>query len=186
MLEGYVRVTEKVGDQELVLATYGPKTFFGELPILMDIPYYWAGGRALSSCHILELGNDAFWQMLATIPAVATAILRTMAERVQELQSTTQQREKLIELGTLAVGLAHELYNPAAAVAQGAKHLDELFQLPSFPLLLNQQMTQQRLFLGIGLLNEIEQKKSADLSLGNSNQGLLLYGSSPAAGCGCA
>lgn len=41
MLEGEVRVVEKVGEQEMVLATYGAKTLFGELPILLGIPYYW-------------------------------------------------------------------------------------------------------------------------------------------------
>lgn len=160
LLEGEVRVTEKVGDREMVLATYGAKTLFGELPILMGIPYYWAGGRALNPCHIFELGLDAFWRMLATLPAVATAILRTMAERVQELQLMSQQREKLIELGTLAAGLAHELSNPAAAVDRGARQLDEIFQeLPSFALKLNQQqMTREQ-----QLLDEIEQN-SAQIS----------------------
>ncbi len=99
MLEGEVRVAEQVGNQELVLATYGPKTLYGELPILMGTPYYWASGRALRSCHIWELHKDAFWQMLATIPAVATVILQTMAKRVQELQSMSQQRKSWIESG---------------------------------------------------------------------------------------
>ena len=49
MLEGSVRVTEKVGEQELVLATYGPKTLFGELPILMGTTEFWATGRSLSN-----------------------------------------------------------------------------------------------------------------------------------------
>jgi len=82
MLTGEVRVTEQVGNRELVLATYGPKTLFGELPILMGTPYYWASGRALSACHVLELSKETFWQMLSIMPPVATAILRTTAERV--------------------------------------------------------------------------------------------------------
>ncbi len=165
MLEGSIRVTEKVGEQELVLATYGPKTLFGELPILMGMTEFWATGRALSNCHIFELGKDTFWQMLGKIPTVATAILRTMAERVQELQSMSQQREKLIELGTLAAGLAHELNNPAAAVGQGALHLEEIFQeLPSLALKLNQQMTrEQRLFLAELLAQAIRATTSSQL-----------------------
>lgn len=167
MLLGEVRVMEKVGDQELVLATYGPKTLFGELPILMGMTEFWASGRALSQCHILELGKDAFWQMLAKIPAVATAILRTMAERMQELQLMSQQREKLIELGTLAAGLAQELNNPVEAVSAGIVHLEEIFQeLPSLALKLNQQsITTEQGWLeaslkGIGLLSEIEQSSA--------------------------
>lgn len=167
MLLGEVRVMEKVGDQELVLATYGPKTLFGELPILMGMTEFWASGRALSQCHIFELGKDAFWQMLAKIPAVATAILRTMAERMQELQLMSQQREKLIELGTLAAGLAQELNNPVEAVSAGIVHLEEIFQeLPSLALKLNQQsITTEQGWLeaslkGIGLLSEIEQSSA--------------------------
>lgn len=149
LLEGEVQVTEKVGDRELVLVTYRAKTLFGELPILLGIPYYWAAGRALTECHILELRKDAFWDMLAKIPAVATAILRTMAERMQELQSVSQQREKLIELGTIAAGLAQQLSHPAAVLERDARQLDQVFeQLPSVALNLNQQpMTAQRLFL---------------------------------------
>ena len=167
ILLGEVRVMEKVGDQELVLATYGPNTLFGELPILMGMTEFWASGRALSQCHIFELGKDAFWQMLAKIPAVATAILRTMAERMQELQLMSQQREKLIELGTLAAGLAQELNNPVEAVSAGIVHLEDIFQeLPSLALNLNQQsMTTEQIWLeaslkGIGVLSEIEQSSA--------------------------
>lgn len=55
MLEGEVRVFQKVGDRELVLATYGSKTLFGELPVLMGQEYLWASGRAVTRCHIFEL-----------------------------------------------------------------------------------------------------------------------------------
>jgi signal transduction histidine kinase len=140
MLEGEVRVSQQVGDEELVLATYGPKTLFGELPILMGQEYFWASGRALTKCHIFELRKEAFWQLIATCSCITTAIFRTMAERVQDLQSMLQQREKLAALGTLAAGLAHELNNPGAAVGRSARNLEEIFQeLPSLALKLNQQ-----------------------------------------------
>ncbi len=170
MLEGEVRVTEQVGNQELVLATYGPKTLFGELPILMGTPYYWATGRAVKLCHILELGKEAFWQMLREIPAVATAILQIMAERVQELQSMSQQREKLIELGTVAAGLAQELDYPAAAVHRDAQHLDEIFEALSSSLRLEEQSAtdKQALRSGVGLLDEIEQSAAHISELVNS------------------
>lgn len=151
MLEGEVRVFQKVGDQELVLATYGSKTLYGEIPVLMGDEYFWAAGRAVTSCHIFELRKAAFWELIASCACITTAIFRTMAERVQDLQSMLQQREKLAALGTLAAGLAHELNNPAAAVNRGARNLEEIFQeLPSLSLKLNQQQltSAQLQFLG--------------------------------------
>jgi len=158
MLTGEVRVTEQVGNRELVLATYGPKTLFGELPILMGTPYYWASGRALSACHVLELSKETFWQMLSIMPPVATAILRTTAERVQQLQSMSQQREKLIELGALAADLAHELNHPITAVLQETKQLEEIWQgLVSSALQPELQLATGAAWQGIGLLDQVEQ-----------------------------
>lgn len=158
MLAGEVRIAEQVGNQELVLATYGPKTLFGELPILMGTPYYWASGRALSPCYILELSKETFWQMLATMPIVATAILRTTAERVQELQSMAQQREKLIELGALAADLAHELNHPAVKLLQETKQLEEIMkELVSSALQPELQPATGPALQGERLLDEVEQ-----------------------------
>lgn len=60
MLKGEVRVTQKSGNREIILATYGDKTLFGELPLLLGDTHFWAGGRAVTECHILELRNDTF------------------------------------------------------------------------------------------------------------------------------
>lgn len=150
LLEGEVRITQKVGNQEILLATYKPKTLFGELPILTGVPYYWASGRALTQCHIFELRQEAFWQMLASCSCVTTTILRTMAERMHELESISQHREKLVALGTLAAGLAHELNNPASAGRRAARQLRETFQvLQPLTLKLNQQqmISDQQAFL---------------------------------------
>ncbi len=146
LLEGEIRITQQVGNQQLVLATYEPQTLFGELPVLMGQETYWASGIAVTRSRIFELPKEAFWRLLSTCSCVTASILSTMAQRMQDVQNLAQQREKLAALGTLAAGLAHEMNNPAAAVSRGTKHLQELWQdMPCLALKLKQQVTNDQL-----------------------------------------
>jgi signal transduction histidine kinase len=165
LLEGEIRITQQVGTQQLVLATYEPQTLFGELPVLMGQETYWASGIAVTRSRIFELPKEAFWRLLSTCSCVTASILSTMAQRMQNVQNLAQQREKLAALGTLAAGLAHEMNNPAAAVSRGAKHLQELWQdMPCLALKLKQQVTKEQLTFLIDLQCEaVKQAQTASL-----------------------
>jgi signal transduction histidine kinase len=124
LLEGEFRVTKNVGGVTMILNTYKPGAFFGEVPILLDLPYV-ATGRSLTHCRLLQLDRDLFWNMLSHCPNINREILRTMATRVQGMSMLSQQHEKLISLGTLTAGLAHELNNPSSAAQSAATQLRE-------------------------------------------------------------
>jgi CRP-like cAMP-binding protein len=135
LLEGQVRVTKKVAEnKEISVASHVPGTFFGEVPILLGIPYE-VSIRTLQQSHLFRIKKESFWQMIATCPSTTQEILRTMAQRVQGIATVSQQQAKLISLGTLAAGLAHELNNPASAAVRATIQLHQIFQaLPSLSI----------------------------------------------------
>ncbi|WP_414564788.1 MULTISPECIES: ATP-binding protein [unclassified Anabaena] len=146
VFEGAIRLIREINSNEVVLATYNAGTFFGEVPLLAGT-FHLASGQALGQCHVYCLHEEEFWQMLMLCPSVRKAVLGFMASRMQELQSLSQQHDKLISLGTLAAGLAHELGNPTAAVRRAVGQLqDTVSILHNFSLeSLKQQLTTEQL-----------------------------------------
>jgi signal transduction histidine kinase len=148
LLKGQVRVTKKVADdKETIIASHGSGTFLGEVPILLGIPYE-VTIRTLEQSHLFKIKKETFWQMISTCPSITQEILRTMAQRVQLVQTVSQQQAKLVSLGSLAAGLAHELNNPAAAASRATIQLHQIFQtLPSLSIKVYQRknMTPEQL-----------------------------------------
>jgi signal transduction histidine kinase len=139
ILEGSTEWTRTVQGQSAHAVTLEAGEVFAELILLLDEPYP-TSGRALTDVHLYKLTPDTFWEMLHRCPATLRSILRVSAQRSQIHEAVTQQQAKLISLGTLSAGLAHELNNPAAAVRRGVKNLEEVLQkLPSLALKLHQQ-----------------------------------------------
>lgn len=128
LLSGTVQVTKKVSDKnEVNVASHGAGTFLGEVPILLDIPYE-VTIRTVELSRLLRLKKENFWNILTSCTPITNEILRTMAQRVQLVQSISQEQGKLIALGRLAAGLAHELNNPASAASSSSTQLRELLQ----------------------------------------------------------
>jgi signal transduction histidine kinase len=58
-------------------------------------------------------------------------LVRSMTTRVREFTSFQQQNEKMLALGKLSAGLAHELNNPASAIVRSSDALKKhLYQTP--------------------------------------------------------
>src|SRR5262249_52947662 len=64
-------------------------------------------------------------RMLGACRTVARQIFLTAANKVRNVEGYSVQREKLVSLGTMAAGLAHELNNPSAAARRAVVHLEE-------------------------------------------------------------
>ena len=75
--------------------------------------------------EILAIHEKHFPAMVARCPTFTAHTVHLMLDRARNFNASELQDEKMISLGRLAAGLAHELNNPASAVVRGAKLLME-------------------------------------------------------------
>ena len=127
---GEIGWTRLVGAEEIFVVRLGEGSIFAELIMVLDAPYP-TTGRATTDTKLLKLNKDSFWEMLRVCPEVLRGILATSVERAELHESVSQQHAKLISLGTMAAGLAHELNNPAAAAGRSVKEAREVFRASS-------------------------------------------------------
>ena len=83
-------------------------------------------GRTVRRTRVAWLHKDHFPDLLRELPRVGERLVWLMADRIREVAVNETHREKLMALGKLSAGLAHELNNPAAAVQRAASQLCSL------------------------------------------------------------
>ncbi len=125
LLEGEISVSKMYGEQRVVVARYRPGAFFGEVPLLLDVPYILTA-RAERDCRLIVFPEEGFWTLLRLCPSIAGEIFRAMAARLRNLEGSERQQDKLASLGRMSAGLAHELNNPSAAAQRIAAYLGDV------------------------------------------------------------
>ena len=84
-----------------------------------------AFGTALEPTHVLELHKDFYIEMVSVSYGMVQNLVGLMSDRIRTFSHQRYQNEKLMSLGKLSAGLAHELNNPASAMVRSA---DELYR----------------------------------------------------------
>ncbi len=85
-------------------------------------------GRAILPSRTLRLHKDHFPEMLRLMPELGRRLVALMSDRIREMTRLETQHEKLMALGKLSAGLAHELNNPASAARRSASGLLEALE----------------------------------------------------------
>ena len=84
-----------------------------------------ADAVAEAPTEVLEIAREQFPELIRECPVVTAILVHAMVDRARQFKSSDLRDEKLLSLGKLAAGLAHELNNPASAAVRSAKMLTE-------------------------------------------------------------
>ena len=127
LLVGEMALERNVGGQRLQIATAKqPGTYGGGLlafPGSGVATGYRATAKALQSSRFFRLPSTELGRLLGQWSPVAKHLLDGYLQRLEGIEATVRERERLISLGRLAAGLAHEVNNPASAALHAAAEL---------------------------------------------------------------
>ncbi|HXB06095.1 MAG TPA: ATP-binding protein, partial [Puia sp.] len=115
--------------QEIVeVGILGPKDISGALPF-SRANIVSVNSKVLQEALLMLLPVEKFRELVSRNYELTGALVHVMTNRVRSFTSLQQQNEKMMALGKLSAGLAHELNNPAAAIVRGSETLVQHLEL---------------------------------------------------------
>ena len=122
ILEGQQEAYAMQNGQRKTQMNNGPGAFSGLIPFsrMKASPVF---VEAIGQVRMLRLHRSRFPDLIAHNYELTEVLVNTKVDRVRLFTKAHFQNEKLMALGKLSAGLAHELNNPAAAVVRSADDL---------------------------------------------------------------
>jgi signal transduction histidine kinase len=128
IIEGSMRfyMLQSRGRRDFV--NVGPGSITGYLPFsrgLISKGY----AEAIGELHVLTFPTERINEMIKGHFELTQALVHIMTTRVRDFTALQQQNEKMMALGKLSAGLAHELNNPASAIVRDSISLSKHLRL---------------------------------------------------------
>jgi len=102
--------------------------------------------QAVGEVEVMSFPTERIREMITQQFELTQALVHVMSNRVREFTALQQQNEKMMALGKLSAGLAHELNNPASAIVRDSVSLLEHLKMEprSFKQVIAIQMTAEQ------------------------------------------
>ncbi|MFT6748009.1 MAG: signal transduction histidine kinase, partial [Glaciecola sp.] len=122
ILEGEFKTYLKVDSGRKFVNSFGKNVVTGVLPY-SRIKKYGAIAISCGESLVFMMHKNHLQEMIKEYYELTASLVHTMTSRVREFTKMQTQNEKLMALGKMSAGLAHELNNPASAMARSGKEL---------------------------------------------------------------
>jgi signal transduction histidine kinase len=126
LLEGQLQARGELGGETIIL-NITPGQVTGRLPF-SRMKTFTFSARAVTECRILRFPEAKFHALVQRMPELTERLVGMMSDRIREMTRREQQRDRLVALGKLSAGLAHELNNPASAAKRASSQLRGILQ----------------------------------------------------------